>query len=125
VSTLFPPDSRTDDEKVAEGLARMDAARTAANPDWDRVDAALVAGEEHVDLAWRERALEAITALPAGREFMSQELVDAIEATGVRTHDRRALGSVVREASAAGLITKTLKFGTDRYGSNKRVWVRT
>lgn len=116
--TLFGPAAQLPHGQYAEGRARMEAARRAA-------EAAIAEGGTHADPEWRQAALDIIRAFPPGRQFRAEEVVDALRERGVRTHDDRAMGWVVRDAQSHGWIEAVgWAPAASSHGSPKRLWER-
>ena len=71
------------------------------------LDEALALVETAADVDWKQRARDAIrTVAFSGRAFTTDDVWDAI-GDGVATRDGRALGPLMREAVADGLIEPT------------------
>jgi hypothetical protein len=77
--------------------------------------------------AWKTEAYRQIQKRREGAEFLAEELIPDIEAHGLATHNRKALGPVIRKASSNGLIVNTGKIGGARRGHLRPmpVWRRT
>ena len=78
-------------DQLAEGRARRDQA----------IDQA----DDHADPDWKDHARRVLAELAAtGQRFTTDELWRRLDAAGIVTHERRALGGIVRQAVNAGLI---------------------
>ena len=81
--------------------------RTLLQKAWDGAVEGMGRAEENAEAEWMKRAKQIIADQPIGSEFLAEDLVDAIESTGLTTHTRKALGPVIRNAARDGLIVKT------------------
>ncbi len=105
-------------DPLADGRARMDAARAAAN-------AAIAGGERNASPDWRRRAVEIIAAMDPGREFMAEDVTTRLASEGVTTHDPRAMGAVMRDAQRRGLAERIgWAPAASSHGSPKVLWRR-
>ncbi len=96
------------------------AARAATDEAVERVG-------EHADPDWKVVALYAVRRVAKRQEFLTTDHVwEALAETGSQTHERRALGAIMRQAATAGLIAPTSHYQpTDRpeaHRNPKRVW---
>jgi len=104
-------------QNVAD-TTRMDAARQAAQK-------GIESAEINCDAEWFQSALDAIRAMPAGRRFLAEEVVDALRERGVVTPDNRAAGAVIRAAKSHGLIKKLGYMpAVTSHSSPKTLWER-
>lgn len=70
----------------------------------------------HASQDWRRKALDIVLDLcKLRREFTADDVWEQLAKTGWKTHEPRALGSVMREAVASGFCT-----GTGRYVVSER-----
>jgi hypothetical protein len=81
----------------------------------------------HANSEWVEWAREVIRDFGAGHRFIAEDVRVATDIAGFKTSDRRALGAVIRAASAAGEIEMTgqLRRAASSHGSHKPEWRRT
>jgi hypothetical protein len=97
---------------------RHDAARQAAQK-------GIESAEMNCDAEWFQAALDAIRDMPAGREFMAEEIVCALRERGIRTYDNRAAGAVIRAAKSHKMIDSCgAKPAASSHGSLKYLWKR-
>jgi hypothetical protein len=96
----------------------------AVAEDEARVAAAVAQAEANADVAWRHAALGDIEwGLAIGCIFLAQNVTLQLAERGLETHDKRAMGAVIREARKRGLI-KSVGIAIDSYGSPKTQWQR-
>ena len=81
----------------------------------------------NADELWRRMATEVLEQVAASRDqFTADDLWDLLEPLGLDTHDHRAMGCVLRDASRRGVITKTNttkpSSRSTRNGGDVRVW---
>lgn len=83
-------------------------------------------------MTWHARGLEVIRAVPKGTEFTAEDLRDWIgdpDPDGTPNGANNAIGSLFREASAAGLIEPTGRYVKSRSPRRKggvvQIWERT
>lgn len=102
---------------VRTGLAAGEAARDAS-----------VAQVGNAYQAWISRRLAFIKSLPVGREFTTDQLWAAAPAADHKITERRAMGAVMVEAQALGLIRPTGEYmKSSRPACHARpiaIWVR-
>jgi hypothetical protein len=97
---------------------RHDAARQAAQK-------GIESAEMNCDPEWWQSALDTIRDMPAGREFLAEEIVCALRERGIETYDNRAAGAVIRAAKSHGLIESVgAKPAASSHGSLKYLWKR-
>jgi len=93
-----------------------------------RRDAAMERGEKSAGEAWKEAALHAIRACAHRYDFFTTDQVEEVmERLGVpKTHDLRALGSLMRRAQSMNICFPTNSIETSKLAKNhrrpKRVW---
>ena len=104
--------------------------KTQAEFDWKAAAKAAEKGIErahdHAEMGWVEHAHEAILRVAMRKaEFNSDDVLAEIP-EDVETHDRRALGSIMRSAARAGVIEKTGRFSVTSHVTShqrpKAVW---
>jgi len=93
-----------------------------------RRDSALDRVERNADEVWREAALHAIRACAHRYDFFTTDQVEEVmERLNVpKTHDLRALGSLMRRAQAMKIAFPTNSIETSKLAKNhrrpKRIW---
>ncbi len=70
-------------------------------------DEAVARVEEHADPEWKVRALDAINTCALSFPHFTTDAVWALLDGGPETHERRALGAVMRDAARRGWIEST------------------
>lgn len=82
------------------------ASTNISTPSPQTIQSHVDAGTAHANPTWREIALIATARLARERErFTSFDVLQELEKSAVTTHDLRAIGGVMKEASELGLIT--------------------
>lgn len=91
------------------GCGLPPAAHSEAGIAGEVRDQAIAVADAHADPTWRAHALDVVQALALRRpEFSTDAVWHALdEEDGPETHERRALGGVMREAARAGWIEPT------------------
>jgi len=106
---------------------------TSAIPDTTRHDLARQAAQKGIESAemncdpeWFQSALDTIRDMPAGRQFLAEEVVDSLRERGIETYDNRAAGAVIRAAKSHKLIKRIGYMpSVSSNGSLKTFWERT
>lgn len=104
------------------GLPRPTIQEAAAIRDQE-----MAAAWEAANAEWIKAAENEILALPRGREFLTEDIVEAIHEKGFTTSNKKAIGSLVRDMSRKGFIHPTGS-GRQARTSNlalKPIWKRT
>lgn len=87
-SSLFPEPSG--DELAREAIARV---------------------EDHADGDWMRAAVRAVRRLAAtGQPFTTDDVWPLLDSQDASTHERRAMGAVIRKLVAVGAIRKTGRY---------------
>lgn len=82
--------------------------RTEHIPARQARDCAIQQADHHADQRWKQAALETVRRLAEQLdEFTTDEIWAVLDGLNVDTHEPRALGAVIRQASRKGWITKT------------------
>lgn len=86
--------------------------------DWSIMltNAAIKKADDHANAEWKEAALDIVRVLSFHKDRMtSDDVWNNLEARGIKTHEPRALGAVMRQAAKRGLI-----YPTHTYVKSKR-----
>jgi hypothetical protein len=82
--------------------------------------------DEHADRDWKRAAYEAVSNLALFREHFTTDDVHELLGDAVSTHEKRAMGAIMRRAARDGLIEATDRYvASDRpeaHRNPKRVW---
>jgi hypothetical protein len=98
--------------------ARMNQARAAAQK-------GIESAEINCDPEWFQSALDMIRDMPAGRQFLAEEIVCALRERGIVTHDARAAGAVIRAAKSHKMIVSCgAKPAASSNGALKHLWLK-
>lgn len=90
-------------------------------------DEAVERAGAHADADWMVAAYEAVTRCAHLRPlFTTDHVHEKLNGEPARTHERRAMGAVMRRAAAAGLIEATDQYWpsirAEAHRNPKRVW---
>lgn len=84
-------------------------------------DKAIAESGFHANKDWRRKALDVVLDLcKLRREFTADDVWEQLEKTGWRTHEPRAMGAVLREASVNGFCSVTPMHTVSRRKTNHR-----
>lgn len=110
------------DAPPARPVVTVNAARLAADEAVERVG-------EHADGAWMLAAERIVAGWPSGQLFTTDDLWRFLLAAGVETHERRAMGAVVRRLATSGAIRSTGQYRpstrVECHGRPILIWRRT
>ena len=80
-------------------------------------DEAIQRGLEHADTEWKDMALRCLKAVCLEKErFTMNDVRWLIDASLIKTHDKRAIGGVMRKAKTMGWINSTGEFIRSKIG---------
>lgn len=90
-------------------------------------DAAIQQVDEHADDAWKEDAYAAVAWLTErSDEFTTDDVWAQLNLHAFETHERRAMGAIMRRAQREGLIEPTARYQQSTravcHCAPKRVW---
>jgi hypothetical protein len=89
-------------------------------------DAAILRADEHADRDWKQAAYDAVSDLALFCEHFTTDDVHERLGDDVRTHEKRAMGAIMRRAARDGLIEATDRYvesaRPEAHRNPKRVW---
>lgn len=89
-------------------------------------DDGAAAALDHADKAWAREAEYRIRLLPPGTEFLAEDIVERLAGLGYETHDKRAMGGMIRAMAKAKVIKSTGRTAPAKtsHGAHKMIWQR-